>query len=401
MPNAVRPIPQHPDTSIPRQGLAELAGVFLRLGLTAFGGPAAHIAMMRREFVERRQWLSDEEYADMIGAANLVPGPSSTEVAIHVGYRRAGGLGLIIAGLCFILPAALIVGVIAALYKAYGSLPEARHAMYGIKPVVIAIIAQALWGLGKTVLKKPLPIVLALGCAAAGYLAVMPLILLLGSGALTGGLAARSEKSLAGVKPLLVLLGSVALVAALPWLLSLMPQANGPPGAGPVFLSFLKIGSVLYGTGYVLLAFLKSDLVLRHTWLTQGQLLDAVAVGQFTPGPVFTTATFIGYVLGGPVGAVAATVGIFLPAFVFVGISGRYLRQLRDSPTSAGFLDGVNAAAIGLIAAVTVQLGREALIDAVSVGIAAVSLGVLLRFKVNSAWMILAGGVIGMCAALR
>lgn len=374
----------------------ELAVVFLRLGFTAFGGPAAHIAMMRQEFVERRKWLADEEYADMIGAANLVPGPSSTEVAIHVGYRRLGWPGLLLAGVCFILPAALLVGSIAALYERYGSLPEARHAMTAIKPVVIAIILQALWGIGRIVLKKPAAIVIAATCGFASYFAASPLALLVGAGALSCAVRGPNLKAL---RPLLVLLGTVALIASIPWLLSLLPQASGN-GTLPVFLAFLKIGSVLYGSGYVLLSFLKADMILRHHWLTQSQLLDSIAVGQFTPGPVFTTATFIGYILGGPTGAVAATVGIFLPAFAFVAISGRSLRKLREDRVTAAFLDGVNAAAIGLIAAVTVQLAQESLRSATTIAIAVMSLCMLLRFKINSAWLILAAGILGLAAGM-
>jgi chromate transporter len=374
--------------------LPELAATFLRLGFTAFGGPAAHIAMMRQEFVDRRRWLTDEEYADMVGAANLVPGPSSTEVAIHIGYRRAGVVGLVLAGICFILPAALLVGVIAAVYKSYGSLPQAQHAMYGIKPVVIAIILHALWVLGKKVLRSPLTIAVGLLSAIGGYFAVMPLILLFGGGMVTGAPIALKERSAKALKPLAVLLASVAAVATLPWAMSFIPRSTTESDPASLFVVFLKIGSVLYGSGYVLLAFLKTEIVGR-AWLTQSQLLDAVAVGQFTPGPVFTTATFIGYIVAGPAGAITATIGIFLPAFLFVAMSGHHLRRLRENSTTAAFLDGVNAAAIGLIVAVAIQLGRDALVDPLTIALAAGALAVLLRFKINSAWLILIAAIIG------
>jgi chromate transporter len=375
--------------------LTELAAVFLRLGLTAFGGPAAHIAMMRREFVERREWLTDEEYADMIGAANLVPGPNSTEVAIHVGYRRNGVPGLLLAGICFILPAALIVGALAAAYRAYGALPDARYAMYGIKPVVIAVIGQALWALGRKVFRGPLPILVGVVATIAAFFDIMPLALLFGGGALVALPLAIRRASAKSLKPLIVLLGSVAVVAAVPWAISSLPLATRTASPSSLFLVFLKIGSVLYGSGYVLLAFLKADLVQR-AWLTQPQLLDAIAVGQFTPGPVFTTATFIGYLVAGPLGALAATVGIFLPAFLFVALSGRYLRRLREDQTTAAFLDGVNASAVGLIVAVTIQLGRDALIDPLTLALAIAALIILLRFRMNSAWLILAGAAVGI-----
>jgi chromate transporter len=346
-------------------GLRELALLFLRLGATAFGGPAAHIAMMEEEVVRRRGWLSREEFLDLLGATNLIPGPSSTELAIHIGYRRAGWRGLLVAGACFILPAALIVGVIAWLYVRYARLPEAGSLLYGIKPVIIAVVADALWRLAKTAMRTPLLAVAAVAAATAAFLGLHELIVLFATG-------------------LLVML------------LRVRPPRGTAVAAFPIFLFFLKVGSVLFGSGYVLLAFLRADLVERWGWLSEAQLLDAVAVGQITPGPVFTTATFIGYVLAGVPGAVAATVGIFLPAFFFVAISSPLIPRLRRSPVLSAFLDGLNAASVALMAVVTWQLGRTALVDATTIALAVASAIVLWRFRLNSAWLVLAGAAVGM-----
>jgi len=288
-----------------RAGIGQVALLFLKLGTIAFGGPAAHIAMMEDEVVRRRRWLSTEEFLDLLGATNLIPGPNSTEMAIHVGHRQAGWKGLLVAGCCFIMPAALIVTAFAWAYTRYRSVPEVTGVLYGVKPVIIAVVLQALWALGRTAL-------------------------------------------------------------------------------------------VLYGSGYVLLAFLRADLVERWHWLSEAQLLDAIAVGQVTPGPVFTTATFIGYLLGGPVGAFAATVGIFLPAFFFVGVSGPLIPRIRRSPTASAFLDGVNAASLALMAVVTYRLGRAAVVGPATVALALVSTALLLRFRINSAWLVLGGAGAGL-----
>lgn len=359
--------------------MIELALLFLRLGATAFGGPAAHIAFMEEEVVRRRRWMSQEEFLDLLGATNLIPGPNSTEMAIHIGYRREGWRGLVVAGVCFILPAALIVGAIAWLYVRYAKLPQAEALLYGIKPVIIAIIADALWRLAKTAMKTPLLATLAVIAVTAAFLGVHELAVLFGCGVLVMLLRRGGRGMFA-----LPLLATSAAVPAF--------------GLMPLFLFFAKVGAVLFGSGYVLFAFLRADLVERWHWLTESQLLDAIAVGQLTPGPVFTTATFIGYVLAGAPGAVVATIGIFLPAFVFVAISGPLVPRLRKSRIAAAFLDGVNVAAVALMAVVTWQLGRTAIIDVVTIALAIVSAIVLWRFRINSAWLVLLGALAGLTA---
>lgn len=371
--------------------VGEVALLFLKLGTIAFGGPAAHIAMMRDEVVVRRRWLSDQEFLDLLGATNLIPGPNSTEMAIHIGHRRAGWPGLIAGGACFILPALLIVLVIAALYVTYGSTPQAEWLLYGIKPVIIAVVVQALWGLGRTAVKSWLTGAVGVIVTALALLGVNELALLFAGGLLVmllGG-ATRLSGSMA----------AIALPGAAP-VLALAAQAPAAFSLLQLFLIFLKIGSVLYGSGYVLLAFLRSDLVVRLGWLTDQQLLDAVAIGQFTPGPVFTTATFIGYVLGAPSGqalpaALLATIGIFLPAFVFVALSAPLVPRLRRSPRIAALLDGVNVASLGLMAAVSWQIARAAVVDPLTGALALLAFVALVQSRVNSAWLVLAGGAIG------
>ena len=364
-----------------RTPLVELALLFLRLGTTAFGGPAAHIAMMEDEVVRRRRWLSREAFLDYLGATNLIPGPNSTELAIHIGHARAGWPGLLVAGACFILPAALIVTAIAWSYVRFGMLPAAEGLLYGIKPVVIAVVVQALVGLGRTALKTPLLIALAVGATVATALGVNELLVLF----LAGLLMVALRRPAASASALALLPTAPAALAA--------PTAFG---LWPLFAVFLKIGSVLFGSGYVLLAFLRADLVERLGWLTERQLLDAVAVGQITPGPVFTTATFVGYLLAGPRGAGVATLGIFLPAFVFVALSGPLVPRLRRSPTAAAVLDGVNAASLALMAVVTWHLGRAALVDVPTVLLALASWVLLVRLRVNSAWLVLGAGALGL-----
>jgi chromate transporter len=372
-----------------QQRLSELARVFLKLGTIAFGGPAAHIAMMDDECVKRRQWMSREKLLDLLGITNLIPGPNSTELAVHIGYDRAGWKGLIIAGTCFILPAMLIVWLLAAVYVRFQTVPEVGWLLYGVKPVIMAIVAQALWKLGKAALKDLPTAIAGAAVIAAFFLDVNELVLLLLS-----GLGVMLYKSLRG---------STGLTALLPFPLALSQVSLATAAVGKatwlqVFLVFLKIGSVLYGSGYVLLAFLQRDLVERTQWLTSQQLLDAVAIGQLTPGPVFTTATFIGYLIAGNTGAIAGTIGIFLPAFVFVAIVNPWAAKLRSSPWTSGFLDGVNAASLGLMAVVTYTLAHEALIDWLTIGVALISTIVVFRFKVNSVWLVLAGGAIGFLA---
>jgi chromate transporter len=363
----------------------ELALVFLRLGLTAFGGPAAHVAMMEEEFVRRRAWLTREQFLDLVGAASLIPGPSSTEVAIYVGHRRAGWRGLLVAGLCFVMPAALMVTAIAWAYVRFGRLPAAGGALHGIKAVIIVVVAQALLAFGRTALKTRWLVALGVAAAAGSALGVAPVFVLLLAGIASAAVrAARPAQGAASV-----LLPGAAGASAL---------AAGPAGLTKLFLVFLKLGAVVFGSGYVLLAFLRADLVEQGRWLTEGQLIDAVAVGQFTPGPVFTTATFIGYVVAGVPGAVVATVGIFLPSFVFVAASGPLIPRLRRSRVAGAFLDGVNAGAVALMAVVAVQLARAAVDDVTTAVLAVASVAVLLRWKVNSAWVVLAGGVAGAVA---
>ncbi len=376
--------------------LLEVAAAFLRLGFTAFGGPAAHVAMMEEEFVRRRAWITHGEFVDMIGAAALVPGPNSTEVAIHVGMRRAGVPGMVVAGACFIVPAALMVSAIAWAYVRYGALPSAQAFLYGVKPVVVAVVAQAIWLLVSKVVDAWPKRLALLGSIVASALGLSEVATLLGAGVLLGANAWRKERNLRSAAPVLVLLLCVGAVAASPLVWEGLRHGPQRPTVDAIFLYFLKLGSVLYGSGYVLLAFLERDIVKGWGWLPHGQLLDAVAVGQLTPGPVFTTATFIGYILAGPWGAVAATVGIFLPSFLFVAIGGRFLPKLRGSAVSSGFLDGVNAAALGLMAVVLVHLAVDGVRDFASAAIGVAALTLLLRFKVNSALLIVGGGIVGL-----
>jgi chromate transporter len=372
--------------------LLALTALFLKLGCTAFGGPAAHIAMMHAEVVTRRKWLTDEKFLDLLGATNLIPGPNSTEMAIHIGFMRAGWAGLVVAGACFILPAMLIVTGLAWLYMGYGALPQAAWLLYGIKPVVIAIIAQALWTLAGKAIKgwwTALVGLTSLGLFLAG---VNELALLAAAGLFVMLISNVREIRAALANPLNGLILPAGLLSGV--------GAGSTPFSLPVlFFTFLKIGSVLYGSGYVLLAFLHADFVTRLGWLTDQQLLDAIAVGQITPGPVFTTATFIGYLLAGLPGALLATLGIFLPAFVFVAISNPFIHRLRNSTWLSGLLVGVNVASLGLMAGVVFQLSRISLIDPLTIILAISSLALLIR-KINPVWLILAGGLIGLLRAL-
>ncbi len=372
-----------------RHALGEVARLFLKLGCTAFGGPAAHVAIMEREVVRERGWLTRAEFLDLLGATNLIPGPNSTEMAIHIGHRRAGWPGLIVAGVCFILPATLIVGIIAWAYVKWGVLPEATRVLHGVKPVIVAVIVQALWSLAHAAVKTRWLAALGIGAAALTAAGVNELVVLFGSGALM--LAARAAH-----RP-----GAGAALVALPFVGTAIPTAGvtaaaAPFSIGALFWFFAKVGSVLFGSGYVLLAFLRADLVERWGWLTETQLLDAIAVGQITPGPVFTSATFIGYLLGGPTAAIVATVGIFLPAFFFVAVSGPFIPQLRASPIAAAFLDGLNVASLALMAVVTWQLARVALIDWRTITLAVAATFLLLKYRLNSAWLVLGGAIIGL-----
>lgn len=390
--------PQPAEPSPEAKGpVLEVALLFLRLGAVAFGGPAAHIAMFRDEVVTRRKWISNQHFLDLLGATNLIPGPNSSEMALHVGYVRAGWRGLLAAGLGFALPATLIVLVLAVLYVGYGTTPAAEWLLYGIKPVVIAIIAQAMWGLLRTAVKGRLLAVIGAAVFALYLLGFNEIALLFGGGVVY--MLVRNGARLRHLRGR----NSASIIA-----LSGIPGALLAPAAsssvtfslGTLFLTFLKIGAVWYGSGYVLLAFLRNDFVERLGWLTSQQLLDAVAIGQVTPGPLFTTATFIGYVTGGLPGALLATVGIFLPSFVFVLATNPFIPRLRRSPWLSGLLDGVNVAALGLMAAVTLELGQDALRDGVTVALAASAAVLLVRFKINSTWLILGGGLIGLARSL-
>jgi len=390
----------------PRGLLKELALFFLRLGVTAFGGPAAHIAIMEDELVRRRKWLSREKFLDLLGASSLIPGPSSSELAIHIGYLRGGWPGLLIGGVCFIFPAAVLVAILAWAYVRFGHLPVAVALLYGVKPVVIAVIAQALWGLGRTAVKSRTLEVVGAICVALSFMQVNFLLILIGAGAIVSILQVLSQNrkgkqhAAAGLGMVSVGRGIRAGLARIfPWV-SATGTAAVIPGLWPLFLVFLKVGSVVFGSGYVLLAFLRAELVVHRGWVTDAQLVDAVAIGQVTPGPVFTTATFIGYLLRGPIGAVVATVGIFFPAFILVAMSGPLIPFLRRSATASAFLDGVNVASLALMAAVGYQLARSSIVDGLAAGIAIASLVLLLRFRINSAWLVLGGAIIGIVARL-
>ena len=386
--------------------LLELAALFLKLGAISFGGPAAHIALIQSEVVGKRRWVTQQQFLDMLGAANLIPGPTSTEMAINVGFVRAGWAGLCVAGACFIVPAAFITGVFAWAYVRFGSLPQAASLLAGIKPAVIAVIAIAITRLGKTAIKNVELSALGGLALAAFFLDLNPIAVLFGGGILgmcvsrTAGMR-RAVTSLVAPIPFLKsgswkALASAALrpVSALAVITAGM--SAGPPSLRNIAFFFLKVGAVLYGGGYVLLAFLEQGLVQQHAWLTRQQLLDAVAIGQFTPGPVLSTATFIGYVLGGLPGAAVATAGIFLPSFLYVALLAPVLFRLRQSAWIAAFLDSVNVCALALMGGVTVQLASDALRGWMTWVITLISLGVLLRWKISPAWVVLGGGIAGL-----
>jgi chromate transporter len=369
------PRPEH------RSRLVELAWFFGRLSLTAFGGPAAHIALMHRELVERRQWLTDSEFLDVVGASNAIPGPTSTEVAMYVGRRRAGIPGLVVGGLAFIAPAAAVVGVLAWTYVRYGTTPALDEVFEGIKPVVLAVVALAVVQLGRTAVKS---VTLALIGAAVLLLYLVGLdepVLLLAAAAVTAVIARRPR-----------LLSAPLLLPVL------LAAGSGPADVSLVRIAavFLKVGALLFGSGYVLLAFLHRDLVQSGGFLSQDQLLDAIAVGQFTPGPLFTTATFVGYLLAGVPGALVATVAIFLPSFLMVAALEPIVARMRRSVTTAAALDGLNVAAVALMGGVTWVLARDAVVDVPTAVVAAVAAAVLLRWRINAAWLVAAGAVWGL-----
>lgn len=374
--------------------LRELAILYVRLGTTAFGGPAAHVAMMEEEVVRRRGWLTHEQFLDLFGVVNLIPGPNSTQMAIQIGYRLAGWPGLLIGGICFIFPAALLTLVLAWLYVRYGTLPQAAAVLYGVKAVMVAVVVQAIWSLSRTAVKTKLLALIGIFAVLANAFGLNVLLVIFGAGVFA--VCAKEPARLKSLrsKAIVLLVPPAPLVTSTGTL-----GAAAPFGLLPLFLFFLKIGAVLFGSGYVLLAFLRTDLVVRLHWLTDKQLLDAIAVGQVTPGPVFTTATFIGYLLGGIPAAVVATVGIFLPSFLFIAIIGPLVPRLRNSAVFGAFLDGINVGALALMVVVTWQLGRTAIIDLTTGALAILSLIGMVRFKINTTWLLLAGAILGFLAA--
>lgn len=375
--------------NMPENNKGKLLGlfvIFLRLGFTAFGGPAAHIGMFQQDFVKHRKWLTNEQFLDLLGATNLIPGPNSTEMAIHIGYLRAGLPGLILGGFAFTFPAVLIVLALSWVYVRFGTTPQAAWLLYGIKPVMIAIIGQALWELGRKVLKSKIIIGIGLGAIGLYFLGVNEVILIF-----LGGIVLMLSQNWNRIKDI--------NNQKIPIIIPLLPALGNlviPFSMTTLFLVFLKIGSVLYGSGYVLLAFLRADLVVRLGWLTEKQLIDAIAIGQITPGPLFTSATFIGYLLGGLPGALVATLGIFLPSYVFVAISNPIIPKLRNSPWVGSMLDGVIVASLGLMAAVGWQLGITSIIDLATAILFFASLFLIMKLRVNSTWLILLGVIVGL-----
>ena len=373
-----------------KASLLEVCLVFLRLGTLSFGGPAAHIAMMEDEFVQKRQWLERGKFLELVGASNLIPGPTSTELAIYIGYLKAGWPGLIGAGVFFILPAMLIVLFLAHIYVLYGELPQVSFALYGVKPVIVAIIAQAIWNLGKTAVKD-VPSGLIGGMALGlSFFVVNPLFLLMLSGvAMIAIKRAHKIKMNVFFAPLLALVDVTKNEAA-------QAAAGAKLSLAALFVTFFKIGAVLYGSGYVLLAFLWKDFVQNYQVLTSQQLLDAVAIGQVTPGPVFTTATFIGYVIAGIPGAIVATIAIFLPSFVFVPVLSIFLSTIINSAIASDFLAGVIVASLALMASVTWTLAMSSVIDWLTALLAMLSCIAIFKYRVNTTWLIFGGGAIGI-----
>lgn len=376
--------------------LAEVAQVFTRLGVTAFGGPAAHVAAMEDELVTRRQWVTRDQFADLVGAANLIPGPNSTELAIHLGYHRAGWAGLLVAGTCFIVPAVLLVWGIAWSYVAYGQRVEVGAMLQGMQPAVLAVVVQAVWRLRGSLVRSRS----GAGLAAAAFVGV-----------------------LAGISEMYILLGAVMVALALAGMTTRQQGDTSPPARGVVpvlavgvpaggaitlgglsstgiFLSFAKIGSVLFGSGYVLLTFLRGEFVARLGMLSDAQLLDAIAVGQVTPGPVFSAATFVGYLLGGHSGAAAATAGIFLPAFVGVAVTAPFVGRLRNTPVLSRGLDAANAVTLAFMASVVLMIGRGIAPSPWTLAIFFASSALLLRARIGAGWVLVGGAVVGLLRLL-
>lgn len=382
---------------VPPPSLFRVGATFLKLGCTAFGGPAAHIAMMRQQFVERDKWLTEDEFLDLIGAASVIPGPSSTEVAMFVGHRRVGVPGLILAGLCFILPAAIIVAALASPYQRYQRHLLSEYLFCSIQPVIIAIVAQALVNLGRTALKSTSLVIVGTAAFVLSLLGVSPVVVLFGLGSAYSLAKWMRNSATRKTGPLLALVGTIAVLLAIPLIVSQFePHTSTKTSVPLIFLLFMKIGAIVYGSGYVLLVFLQRELVTHQHWMSSENIIDAVAVGQLTPGPVFTAATFLGFLAYGPMGAAAATVGIFLPAFLFVAIGGPLLPRVRNLPTFRSFLDAINAATVALMAVVTIQLAQATIVTAYTAICGVLALIVLLRWRVNPVWLILAAAAVGL-----
>ncbi len=364
------------------KNLKAVARLFLKLGIIGFGGPAVHIAMMEEEVVRKKHWMSHQHFLDLVGATNLIPGPNSTEMAMHIGREKAGWKGLVVAGSCFIVPAVIITGAFAWAYQLYGHLPQVQPFLYGIKPAIIAVIVSTMILLGKQALKNFELAIIGVFCVAAVLAGLNEIFVLFGAG-------------ISGMLIYLVKTKNHSLHGFYPFVLLQIAQPSSDVSGLKVFLIFLKIGSILYGSGYVLFAFLDAELVSKGL-LTKQQLTDAIAVGQFTPGPVFSSATFIGWQIGGFSGAVAATIGIFLPSFLFVALLNPLIPKLRKSKIMSAFLDTVNVAAVAIILSICFELGREAITDWRTIFIALVSFILVFLFKkLNTAFIVLGGSLMG------
>ncbi len=383
--------------------LTQVAKLFLKLGIIGFGGPVAHIAMIEDEVVKRRQWLTQEHFLDLLGVTNLIPGPNSTEMAIHIGYIYAGWLGLIVAGVCFIFPAVLITGLFAYLYVNYGTLPQVLPLLYGIKPVVLAIIINAIWGLGKKAIKTRQLLIIAIAVGLITGFAKVNEVMALLLGGILGMIWLRSGNQ---INLMIIGLTTSTFLQTTATVNTAINNHVSVP-LWQLGLFFLKVGSVLFGGGYLLIAFLQGGLVEEFGWLTQQQLLDAIAIGQFTPGPVLSTATFIGYIIAGFPGAIVATLGIFLPSFLLVAALNPFMNPIRNSSWTRPFLDAVNVSAVALMVLTTIQLGMATLIvpktpyvDFLGLGISIISAILAIRYRINAAYLILGGGIIGWSALM-
>lgn len=391
-----------------RPSLLALAQPFLKLGFLGFGGPAAHIGLMEQELVVRRGWLSHGELLDLMGAVNLIPGPNSTEMCIHIGYRQRGWRGMLVAGGCFILPAVLMTTLLAWAYVRFGALPRVEPFLFGAKPAVLAVIVAALWRLGRTAVKSAALLAIGLGVAAAAFLGANEVLALLGGGLLgmVGlRLAERGKAPQAGPLAAAAALGAGGEAWAAAGAAATAAGTAAAVSLWKLGLFFLKVGAVLYGTGYVLVAFIEGGLVRDYGWLTQRELLDAIAAGQLTPGPLLSTSAFVGYLVAGKAGlsplggAAAAAAGVFLPSFVLVVLLNPILPRLRRSRWSAAFLDAVNVSSVALMVAVAVSLGRSTLVSWPAWAIAALAGAAAVRWRLNTAWLVLGGAALGALLA--